>query len=178
MTAQPLSPSLAELPLVPYLTPEGDLPTALQRQIGIYAIFDTEQCLRYIGYSRDVYQSLKQHLVRQPQACAWYKLQTVERPSRTALEALKQAWLAESGGFSLEPEVAACWESAIDAKLTMTEAERVAYAAIAEGEQAKFLKKIARRLEAQILETLEAKGVKMEFRFNPKLKEEGLLDLK
>ncbi|NJL52965.1 MAG: GIY-YIG nuclease family protein, partial [Hydrococcus sp. SU_1_0] len=35
-----------------------------------------------------------------------------------------------------------------------------------------------RRVEAQILKQLSDRGVAMEIRFNPKLKEKGLLDLK
>ena len=172
-----LSP-LADLPFCPYLNHEGGLPTDLQRQIGIYAIFDRDQSLRYVGYSRDVYQSLKQHLVRQPEACWWYKLQAIDRPSRSTLEAWRQAWITESGDFSLSPEEEAAWADAIDAKQTMTAAEQSEYVALGEIEQIKYLKKVARRLEAQIVKTLETRGVKMDLRFNPKLKEEGLLDLK
>lgn len=178
MTSQAASPTLAELPFAPYLSADGCLPTELQRQIGIYAIFDRDQSLQYVGYSRDVYQSLKQHLVRQPESCWWYKVQTVDRPSRTLLENLRQAWINESKEFSLTPQEEAAWANAIDAKQTMTAAEHAEYAALGEVEQIKYLKNIARRLEAQILETLQARGVTMDLRFNPKLKEEGLLDLK
>jgi hypothetical protein len=37
---------------------------------------------------------------------------------------------------------------------------------------------VARRVEAEILVMLESRGIKTEIRFNPKLKEQGLLDLK
>jgi hypothetical protein len=37
---------------------------------------------------------------------------------------------------------------------------------------------VARRLENEIQSQLKARGVTMEIRFNPKLKEQGLLDLK
>ena len=177
MTAQTAAPTLAELPFCPYLDADGSIPPSLQHQIGIYAIFDRTQILQYTGYSRDVYQSLKQHLVRQPETCWWYKLQTIERPSRSALESLKQAWMTESG-FSLSAEAEAVWVDAIDAKQTMTAVENAEQAALSEIEQVKYLKKVARRLEAEILATLEARGVNMELRFNPKLKESGLLDLK
>lgn len=177
MAAVPAFPRLAELPLEPYLTDDGDLSDALQRKIGIYAIFDAEERPQYIGYSRDVYQSFKQHLVRQPQACRGFKLQTIERPSRSVLESIKQAWMTECG-LTLTPAVEAQWVAAIDAKSTMTADEAAEYAALSDGEKPKYLKKIARRLEAKVLSELEAHGVRMELRFNPKLKEEGLLDLK
>ena len=177
MTAKIAAPTLAELPFCPYLDADGCLPASLQRQIGIYAVFDRDQILRYVGYSRDVYQSLKQHLVRQSEACWWYKLQTIERPSRSTLESLKQTWMAEQA-FSLSPENEAAWVAAIDAKQTMTTAEQAEHAGLSELEQTKYLKKIARRLEAKILDTLKARGVNIELRFNPTLKESGLLDLK
>jgi hypothetical protein len=44
--------------------------------------------------------------------------------------------------------------------------------------QSKILKNAARRVESQILSELESRGVQMQIRFNPKLKEKGLLDLK
>lgn len=179
MTSQVVSSKLAELPLHPYLDEEGCLATDLQRQIGIYAIFDQTQTLQYVGYSRDVYQSLKQHLVRRPHDCWWYKLQTIERPSRTVLEDLKQAWIAEGHPTAFaSDELLASWVDAIDAKLTMTEADKADYAKLDDGAKPKFLKKVARRLESQILEQLKARNVQMELRFNPKLKEQGLLDLK
>jgi len=42
----------------------------------------------------------------------------------------------------------------------------------------KLLKKVARRYEEIIKNQLDERGVKFEVRFNPKLKEDGLLDLK
>jgi hypothetical protein len=40
------------------------------------------------------------------------------------------------------------------------------------------LKKVARALETEIQTNLKNRGITMDLRFNPKLKEEGLLDLK
>ena len=62
----------------------------------------------------------------------------------------------------------------------MSEEERSHYENPAHDEltQIKILKNIARRIEAEILAQLKARGVQTEIRFNPKLKEEGLLDLK
>ena len=42
----------------------------------------------------------------------------------------------------------------------------------------KTIKNVARRVEAEILQILEQRGLNMQIRFNPKLKESGLLDLK
>jgi len=170
--------TLAQLEALPYLD-NGQIPEQFQGQVGIYAIFDANQVLQYVGYSRDVYLSLKQHLVRQPDGCHWVKVQTIVRPSRTLLEETRNAWIAENG--ALPPgngEAASTWSEPIDAKATMTPADWQEYARLEELAQVKYLKTVARRLEAEILDKLRQRGAQMELRFNPKLKEMGLLDLK
>jgi hypothetical protein len=179
MSTQTEIPALNDLEYIPYLDENGCIAEDLQGKIGVYAIFNSEKVLQFVGYSRDVYLSLKQHLVRQPQNCYWLKVQAITRPSRTVLEEMRQAWIAENGtippGNSTD-EVK--WTQAIDAKLAMTEAEKAEYQKGTELEKIKLLKKIARRVEEEIQGQLKDRGVQMDLRFNPKLKEQGLLDLK
>lgn len=173
-------PTLASLEFVPYVSDRGLVPDHYQSRVGVYAIFDAGQVLQHIGYSRDVYLSLKQHLVRQPQACHWLKVQTIERPSRTVLEEMKDAWIAENGCVPVGngPEEG-LWTQPIDVKTRMTEAEQSQLAtAIDELAQIKVLKQVARRVEAEVLQGLRDRGIAEEIRFNPKMKEAGLLDLK
>lgn len=179
MTIEAEIPSLASLEYIPYLDASGQLPEQFQGKIGVYAIFNLEQVLQFVGYSRDVDLSLKQHFVRQPQNCYWLKVQTVDRPSRTILESIRQAWITENG-FLPKGNAAdeAMWTQPIDAKATMTADEQTKFAASDELMQSKLLKNVARRMEEQILAELESRGLQMPIRFNPKLKEKGLLDLK
>lgn len=173
------SPTLASLSPVPYLDDHGVLTAAFDGKVGIYAILDGAEQLQYVGYSRDVGLSLRQHLVRQPQACHSVKVQAVERPSRALLEGLRDAWIAENGGVPAGNGTdLALWTQPIDAKQQMTAAEQQAYDTGDELDRPKLLKKIARRVEGEVLNTLKDRGVTMELRFNPKLKEAGLLDLK
>lgn len=170
--------SLAQLEYIPYIDDNGQLPEGFQSQVGVYAIFNRDQVLQFVGYSRDVYLSLKQHLVRQPEKCHWLKAQTISRPSRAALESIKEAWIVENG--SIPPgNVAGTtqWNEPIDAKLAMTADEQTSYQASDELTQIKLLKSVARRVEATILSNLESRGVRVVIRFNPKLKEKGILDL-
>lgn len=167
--------NLSQLEYIDYLDNTGNISPELQGKIGVYAIFDQEKNLQFIGYSRDIYLSLKQHLARQPQACYWLKIQAIDRPNRTLLESIRQAWLTESGDRLKDSSQ---WTDAIDAKLTMTEAEKVAFQNADQLEQVKLLKQVSRRVENEILKVLQQRGVQMEIRFNPKLKEQGLLDLK
>ncbi len=179
MTIKSEIPTLASLDYLPYLDESGCLSEATQKKIGVYAIFDRDRKLQYVGYSRDIYLSLKQHLVRQPEACYWLKLKTIDRPSRSVLEEIKQAWIAENG--TTPPgngEAEASWTQPIDAKSTMTETEKAQYQQNDELGQIKILKQVARRVEETVKEQLKQRGVNMDIRFNPKIKEQGLLDLK
>jgi hypothetical protein len=174
-------PSLATLEYTPYIDDAGQLPEQFQGKIGVYAIFDQEKVLQFIGYSRDIYLSLKQHLVRQPQQCYWVKAQTIERPSRTVLESIENAWITENGSIPVgNGNDKEKWTQPIDVKVVMTPEEQARYQNPMNDElsQIKIIKNVARRVEAEILTLLETRGLQIQFRFNPKLKEEGLLDLK
>ena len=172
-------PTLAELDPIPYINDDGYLPDFLVSQIGVYAIFNQDNQLQYIGYSRNIYLSLKQHLVRHPQQCYNVKVKTIERPNRTILEDIKTAWIAENG--SIPPGNAADaehWNQPIQVKPQMSEIEIAEYSKLEPLGQEKFMKQVARRVEAEILEGLKQRGIQEEIRFNPKLKSSGLLDLK
>ena len=179
MSTQTEIPSLSSLEYLPYLDEIGCIDEDIQGKIGIYAIFNQEREMQYVGYSRDVYLSLKQHLIRQPNKCYWVKIETISRPSRKILEDIASAWIAENGAT---PEGndrdLAVWTEPIDANPAMTEEEKAQYNQNDELGQIKIRKKVARRVEADIQQQLSDRGVSMNIRFNPKLKEKGLLDLK
>jgi hypothetical protein len=172
-------PSLESLEFLPYINDVGDLPEQLQNQVGIYAIFDKSQILQFVGYSRDIYLSLKQHLVRQPDYCDWVKATTIDRPNRTWLESVQSSWLAENGTVPVgNGEANAVWLDPISTRHAMTAAESDSFEDLDGVAQIKLLKQVARRVEETILTKLQERGVTAEIRFNPKLKEQGLLDLK
>lgn len=173
-------PALVELDFIPYINADGLLPDHLSGMVGLYAIFDGEKHLQFVGYSRDIYLSLQQHLVRCPHECHWLKVAPVSRPSRTLLEEMRQAWLETNGssppGNQNDPSA---WTQPVDAKAEMTPNEIAAYqSAASEFEQSKLLKTIARRVEAKILAILNQRGLQTPMRFDPKLKEQGLLSIK
>jgi hypothetical protein len=173
--------SLETLEYIPYIDENGQLPEQLQGNIGVYAIFNQNKLLQFVGYSRDVYLSLKQHLVRQPEQCYWVKVQTIERPNRSVLESIESAWIQENATVPCgNGENKEKWTQPINVKTLMTSEEQVSYQNPANDEllQMKILKNVARRVEAEILKILEARGLQTQLRFNPKLKDEGLLDLK
>jgi len=170
---------LQDLDFFSYIDENGLINHDLDGIIGIYAIFNESKILQYVGYSRNIFTSLKQHLVRQPDRCYWFKFYQIDRANRTILEQIKNDWLEENQAL---PEgngkAENLWTQAIDAKLTMTEEDKREYGECDEMGKIKLLKRVARKLEEEIKTKLENRQVKIEIRFNPKLKEEGLLDLK
>ena len=179
MTSNIELPSLASLEFLVYINDVGELATELQGAIGIYAIFDQSQTLQFVGYSRDIYLSLKQHLVRQPDSCYWLKATTIERPNRTFLEGVQAAWITENGMIPIgNGENSKIWVDSIDTNYAMTDTERASFEDLDGVAQIKLKKQVARRVEETILTQLKQRGVQTEIRFNPKLKEQGLLDLK
>jgi hypothetical protein len=181
MTTETNLPILAELKYIPYIDDDGKLPEEYQGKIGVYAIFDTNQILQFIGYSRDVFLSLRQHLIRQPQACCWVKVETIKQPSRSILEAIEKAWIFENGSIPVgNGSDKNKWVEPIDTKILMTPEELANYESPRHDEitKMKILKNVARRVEGEILAILQGRGLQEQVRFNPKLKEEGLLDLK
>ncbi|BAU41683.1 GIY-YIG nuclease family protein [Leptolyngbya sp. O-77] len=172
-------PPLAELPFSPYLDDQGEIIHEFDGKVGAYAIFDADHALQYIGYSRDITASLLQHLVRVPQGCHWVKVWTCDRPSRTLLETIRSEWIAESGATPPgNGDEEAQWNQPIDAKVRMTPQEQADYASADDHGKIKTLKQVARRVEAEVLQALGDRGVTTPIRFDPKLKEEGLLGLK
>lgn len=89
--------SLDSLEYIPYIDEKGMILETSPSKIGVYAIFDQNKDLKFVGYSRDIYLSLKQHLVRQPQQCYWLKIHTITRPNRTQLEQICAYWIEENG---------------------------------------------------------------------------------
>jgi hypothetical protein len=172
-------PSLDSLEFLSYINDVGELPTQLQNQIGIYAVFDQSQILQFVGYSRDIYLSLKQHLVRQPASCYWVKATMIDRPNRTFLESVRSAWIEGNGDIPMgNSNGNVSWIDPIATDHEMTELESMSFLDLDGVAQIKLLKQVARRVEERILAQLQERGVKTEIRFNPKLKEQGLLDLK
>ncbi|AFZ01980.1 GIY-YIG nuclease family protein [Calothrix sp. PCC 6303] len=172
---------LQDLPEIPYIDSNGQIPEEFQGRIGVYAIFNQAKILQFVGYSRDIYVSLRQHLVRQPENCYWIKAQTIERPNRTILETIEKAWIAENGNVPVgNGDAKEKWTQAINAKAMMNAEEKANFENPIHDEigKMKILKNVARRVEAEILQVLAARGLQTQVRFNPKLKEEGLLDLK
>jgi uncharacterized protein (DUF4415 family) len=169
-------PNLVDLNPLPFLTEAGEIDPNYEKRIGVYAIFDQHQNLQYVGYSRNLAISLLQHLVRQPEHCHGLKVHIIDRPDRQLLVQIQNHWLTGQSPPG-NGESQKIWAESINVRDYWTPEEAAAVAKSEPGDTPKLLKKIARRLEAEVLTKLEARGVGQQIRFNPKLKEQGLLDV-
>jgi hypothetical protein len=156
-------------------------------RVGVYAIFGDDHRLKYVGISRDVATSLRKCLARRPLECTYFVVEYVARPSRTALDGIRNQWLAEwsaqtgctvpgcDGGVQQD-----LWENAIDVRgshVQLTDAEREAIEESQPKELPKILKQTCRRFQVEIEQTLKARGLKEPLKFASKLKNKGLLDV-
>jgi hypothetical protein len=173
-------PDLTTLAFIAYIDTAGQLPDQFEGQIGVYAIFDASEILQYIGYSRNVSQSLRQHLVRCPEQCHWVKVHTLDKPNRSTLETIRDTWIQANGTLPAGngPDQVQ-WTQPISVQAFISPEEKAALEQVMPDEVAvtKLRKTLARQVEATLLERLKARGLQVELRFNPKLKADGLLDL-
>nr|WP_290223510.1 GIY-YIG nuclease family protein [Trichocoleus desertorum] len=98
---------------------------------GVYAILDADRQTQYIGYSRDVQQSLEGHIAQHGvETCAFIRVQTFKFPTRQAMEALQDEWIAalEQAPPGNQAE-GGTWAKTIGevAQASMSAAERQAY---------------------------------------------------
>eukprot|EP00899_Mesostigma_viride_P009678 jgi/Mesvir1/18711/Mv12422-RA.1 len=174
---------LADLPFLPYVS-EGKIADLTQPGVkaSVYAIADKNKVVQYIGVTRGIYSSMRLHMARKPALCYYVKVQQITKPSRTQLEDIRNAWIKELGGAPPGNDngpVQNTWENPVDVKPMMTPEEVEAMKAAAPGpELVKVLKNAARRVEAMMEADYQALGLTETMRFDPKLKEKGLLDLK
>lgn len=169
-------PNLADFDPQPFLTEAGEIDPCYEKRIGVYAIFAQDRTLQCVGYSRNLAVSLLQHLVRQPDHCHWLTVYIIDRPDRQLLTQIQSHWLVGQSPPG-NGEDHKLWCEPINVQNYWTVEEATAVDQCEAGDKPKLLKKIARRLEAEIVKKLEIRGVKQNIRFNPKLKEQGLLDI-
>ncbi|KAM3092760.1 GIY-YIG nuclease family protein [Phormidesmis sp. 146-35] len=96
---------------------------------GVYAVFDDDRTLQYVGYSRNVQLSLNSHVTQIGEKnCAFLRLKTFKFPKREEMEQLRDTWIAESGSIPPGNQEGG-WAATVGeaAKLAMTTAERDAY---------------------------------------------------
>jgi hypothetical protein len=69
-------PSLNDLPLINYISQTGRIqpPVEAKTAASIFAVYDKNKKIQYIGFSKDVRNSLRTLMGRRPELCHYYKL--------------------------------------------------------------------------------------------------------
>eukprot|EP00871_Galdieria_phlegrea_P003420 jgi/Galph1/4079/GphlegSOOS_G2735.1 len=175
--------SLESLPFYSYLDDQGFVNFQDNwGKVTVYAIYDAQYQLQYIGKSRDTRTSLLLHLLRQPNDCYYFKYYAVEKPSRTALDQMRQVWMDQMKEQppvgNVDEFIQSRWEGPIDVQKygLVTEEEEEQLKQADENDKSKLLKQICRRVQRNIEQELKERGVNELIRWDPKLKEKGLLD--
>jgi hypothetical protein len=98
---------------------------------GVYAVLNRDRQTQYIGYSRDIRQSLDGHIIQNgAEVCALLRVQTFKFPKREAMESLRDEWIADLECVPPGNQGAqGIWASTVGAavRVTMSEADRNAH---------------------------------------------------
>jgi len=70
-----------------------------KNRIGCYALYNGDQALCYVGYTKNLQRKIAFHAKLQPDNCKFFKAFVVENPKVSAayLEKILDAWLLEYG---------------------------------------------------------------------------------
>ncbi|KAK9829795.1 hypothetical protein WJX72_007953 [[Myrmecia] bisecta] len=88
---QDLTPILNAQGLIQPVIPEGT-------QASVFAIYDDKKKLQYVGFSKDLYNSLRTVFSRRPDKAFFYKVCHLNRLDQQEMIDLRTAWFEECGG--------------------------------------------------------------------------------
>jgi hypothetical protein len=93
--------TLAELPLVSIINTSGlvqpEVPASAEACV--LAIFDDNQKLQYVGFSKDLRNTLRTLLSRRPDKAYYFKAEHLQAVDQAAMMAIRDAWFAEVRGL-------------------------------------------------------------------------------
>lgn len=64
----------------------------------VFAIFDKEDALQFIGFSRDIRSSLRNMYYRQPEKCDGYRFVDLPELDKKQMASIRDAWLVQENG--------------------------------------------------------------------------------
>eukprot|EP00850_Spirogloea_muscicola_P003557 SM000014S00345 [mRNA] locus=s14:826697:828744:+ [translate_table: standard] len=160
------TPALNDLPLVNYINQRGFVQPAVEPGTAatVFAVFDKNKKIQYIGFSKDVRNSLRTLLGRRPELCYFYKAADLPTLDQQQMIKIREQWISELGlppTGNAEPAQRKLWEQPGDAG-SISERGKVAAAT----SKAKTM-----------LQILADRGLKEEFVYDPELLEKGLCDI-
>ncbi|KAL2610401.1 hypothetical protein R1flu_028974 [Riccia fluitans] len=159
-------PSLNDLPLIQYINQQGRIQPPVEKttKATVFAIFDENKKIQFIGFSKDARNSLRTLMGRRPTLCYYYKLYNLDSLDQQKMLACRQQWVSELGLPPVgngDPVQKNLWEQAADAG-SISERGREA---------------AATSMAKSFLQTMAERGLKEEMIYDPVLLAAGKCDV-
>lgn len=129
----------------------------------VFVLYDAQHQAQYLGFSKDLRNSLRTLLCRRPELCYHYKCLHLQEADNAQLLEVRTAWASELGDLpagNRDPRQKLLWESAVDAGAVSERAFRT----------------VAEQKAKQILRQLKDRGLKEPVEFKDDLIAQGKVD--
>jgi len=137
--------------------PEGTVASA-------FMIFDSQNKPQYLGFSKDLRNTLRTLVCRRPELCYKYKCEHLKVADNAKLLELRKAWINDLGltpPGNKDPRQKSLWENPVDGGAITERAYRI----------------VAEQKAKQILQQLRDRGLKEQMEFKEELIDEGKVDV-
>jgi len=93
------SAELKDIDLLPFISDKGRvMPNMLPRAAAtVFIVFDENEESQYIGFSKDIRNTLRQMLIRQPDQCYYFRTWDIQNLDQKRMLAARQEWIKEVG---------------------------------------------------------------------------------
>ena len=156
--------TLASLPFASIISADGHVFVEQSEgtQASVFAIFDQAKQLQFVGFSKDLRNSLRTVLARQTELCFFFKHVDLDEVDQDAMLAVRAAWFDENGGAppGNAANKQALWQRPIDAGGLSERGKQVA----------------AKQRAEATLKKLQQRGVREPFIPDESLLSQGLVD--
>lgn len=158
--------SLTLLPMYSFINKQGRIQPLEDPETvaSVFAVYDRNKKIQYIGFSKDLRNSLRTLMGRRPELCYYYKTQNLKAFDQELMIAIRQQWIDEVGstppGLSSSSDRAQ-WEQPVLAN-SISERGKAAAAV----SKAKTMQQM-----------MHDRGIKEEMIYDPVLLEQGKLNL-
>ncbi|KAH9299748.1 hypothetical protein KI387_031430 [Taxus chinensis] len=158
--------SLATLPLYGIINTQGRIQPIEDPETvaSVFAVFDRNKKIQYIGFSKDLKNSLRTLMGRRPELCYYYRTQNLTSFDQELMISIRQKWIDEVGSTppgNSSPSDRAQWEQPALAN-SISERGRAAAAV----SKAKTMQQM-----------MHDRGIKEEMIYDPVLLEQGKLNI-
>ncbi|CAM6088785.1 unnamed protein product [Calypogeia fissa] len=159
-------PVLNDLPLLQYINQNGRIqpPVESDTKASVFAIFDKNKKIHYIGFSKDVRNSLRTLMGRRPEMCYYFKIFNLNSLDQKTMLKCRQQWVSELGLPPVgngDPVQKNLWEQPSDAGSISERGKAAAAASMAK----------------TLVQTMKERGLKEEMVYDPELLVKGKCDV-